>query len=190
MRRLGRGRIGICCGNSQGVAVLRRSAYPVDWRQAEVLGLTWDAVDRRSQEIRLADTKNDRPRLLPLTGDLTKLIDRRWRRRAVGDRMAHLVFHHHGGRPVSATVLRKWWRAATAAAGHLGMIFHDLRRSAVRNMIRAGVSEPVAMSISGLQSTAIFRRYNISTVDDLRQALRATQAYSAPRGRKDKRGSR
>ena len=57
-------------------------AYASAWRQAEVVGLTWDAVDRRSQEIRRADTKNDRPRLLPLTGDLAKLIERRWRRRA------------------------------------------------------------------------------------------------------------
>jgi len=169
-------------------------AYASAWRQAEVLGLTWDAVDRRSQEIRLADTKNDQPRLLPLTGDLTKLIERRQRRRVVGDRMAHLVFHHRGGRPVSATVLRKWWRAATAAAGHPGLIFHDLRRSAVRNMIRAGVSEPVAMSISGHQSSAIFRRYNITSVDDQRRALSSTQTYVATRRRpleaKRGRGSR
>lgn len=160
--------------------------YESAWRQAEVLGLSWDAVDRRSQEIRLADTKNDRPRLLPLTGDLTKLIERRWRRRAVGDRMARLVFHHRGGRPVSATVLRKWWRSATAAAGHPGLIFHDLRRSAVRNMIRAGVSEPVAMSVSGHQSAAIFRRYNITSVDDQRRALISTQAYVATRRRVDR----
>ncbi len=165
-------------------------AYASAWRQAEVLGLTWDAVDRRSQEIRLADTKNDRPRLLALTGDLAKLIERRWRRRVVGDRMARWVFHHRGGRPVSPTVLRKWWRRAAAAAGHPGVIFHDLRRSAVRNMIRAGVSEPVAMSISGHQSAAIFRRYNITSLDDQRRALAATQAYAAARGRKEKRTSR
>jgi integrase len=165
-------------------------AYASAWRQAEVLGLTWGAVDRRSQEIRLADTKNDRPRLLPLTGDLAKLIARHWRRRAVGDRIARWVFHHRGGRPVSPTALRNWWRAAAAAAGHPGLIFHDLRRSAVRNMIRAGVSEPVAMSISGHQSAAVFRRYNITSVDDQRRALAVTQAYAATRGRKAKRGPR
>jgi integrase len=165
-------------------------AYASAWRQAEVLGLTWDAVDRRSHEIRLADTKNDRPRLLPLAGELTKLVERRWRRRVVGDRIARWVFHHRGGRSVSPTVLRKWWRAATAAAGHPGLIFHDLRRSAVRNMIRARVSEPVAMSISGHQSAAIFRRYNITSVDDQRRALAATQAYAAGRGRRGKRASR
>jgi integrase len=164
-------------------------AYASAWRQAEVLGLTWDAVDRRSQEIRLADTKNDRPRLLALTGDLTKLIERRWRRRAVGDRMARWVFHHRGGRPVSPTALRKWWRTATAAAGHPGVLFHDLRRSGVRNLIRAGVSEPVAMSISGHESAAIFRRYNITSVDDQRRALAATQAYAVARSRKNRRSS-
>ena len=100
--------------------------------------------------------------------------------------MAWLVFHHRGGRPVSATVLRKWWRAATAAAGHPGLIFHDLRRSAVRNMIRAGVSEPVAMAISGHQSAAVFRRYNITSIDDQRRALTSTQAYVAARRRVDR----
>ncbi len=147
-------------------------AYASAWRQAEVLGRSWDAVDRRSREIRLADTKNNRPRLLALTGELTKLIERRWRRRVVGNRMARWVFHHRGGRPVSPTALRKWWRAATAAAGHPRLIFHDLRRSAVRNMIRAGVSEPVAISISGHQSAAIFRRYNITSVDDQSRSSR------------------
>lgn len=74
--------------------------------------------------------------------------------------------------------------------GFDGTIVHDLRRSVIRNMIRAGVSEPVAMSISGHQSAAIFRRYNITSVDDQRRALAATQAYAAARGRKDKRSSR
>jgi hypothetical protein len=44
-------------------------------------------------------------------------------------------------------------------------------------MIRAGVTEPVAMSISGHRSAAIFRRYNITSVDDQRRALTSTQAY-------------
>lgn len=156
-------------------------AYASAWRQAEVLGLTWDVVDRRGQEIRLPDTKNGRPRVLALTGELSRIFERRWAGRVVGDRMVPRVFSHRSGRPVASTTLRNWWREAAAAAGHAGIIFHDLRRSGVRNMIRAGVTEPVAMSISGHRSPAVFRRYNITTVDDQRRALAATQAYAARR---------
>jgi integrase len=93
--------------------------------------------------------------------------------------MVPLVFHHKGGRAVSPTGLRNWWREAAKAAGLPGVLFHDLRRSGVRNMIRAGVTEPVVMSISGHQSASVFRRYNITSVDDQRRALAATQGYVA-----------
>ncbi len=152
-------------------------AYGSAWRQAEVLGLPWAMVDRRSKEIRLPDSKNGQPRILALTGELERIIERRWSQRIVNSRMVPLVFHHEGGRAVSPTGLRNWWREAARAAGVPGVIFHDLRRSGVRNMIRAGVTEPVAMSISGHQSASIFRRYNITSVDDQRRALAATQHY-------------
>jgi integrase len=136
-------------------------------------------VDRRGREIRLPDSKNDQPRTLPLMGDLAAIVERRWADRVVGDRLIPWVFHHPNGRPVAPTTLRKWWRAAREGAGHPTLLFHDLRRSAVRNLIRAGVTEPVAMSISGHRSPSVFRRYNITTVDDQRRALAATQAYVA-----------
>ena len=57
-----------------------------------------------------------------------------------------------------------------------GLLFHDLRRSAVRNIDRAGVSQPVRMMISGHKTASIYRRYRITPEQDIREALERTEA--------------
>jgi len=156
-----------------------RFAYHTGWRKGEMVSLTWDLVDRSAREIRLGTSKNGTGRCLPLEGELWSLIERRWSARKVESKnkemsISPLVFHRNG-KPVGD--YRKAWKTACKRAGCLGKLVHDFRRTAVRNMTRARVTETVAMSITGHKTASMFQRYNITSSDDKRQALLATQEH-------------
>jgi Phage integrase family. len=72
----------------------------------------------------------------------------------------------------------KSWAAACKKAECEGCLFHDLRRSAARNLIRSGVAQAVAMCITGHETDAMFRRYNITSEADLRDAMQRVTKYN------------
>ena len=73
----------------------------------------------------------------------------------------------------------KAWRRARIAAGCPGRIPHDFRRTAVRNLVRAGVPERVAMQLTGHKTRAVFERYNIVSPGDLRDAAQRLDTYTS-----------
>lgn len=108
-----------------------------------------------------------------LVGALATLMARR---QAARTDLVPLVFHHNGKR---LTDFSKAWRRACREAGVAGKLFHDLRRTAVRNMRKAGVDHGVRMQIIGHKTQAMDRRYNIVDEEDIRQGQLQTDAYLA-----------
>src|SRR5205823_6126990 len=121
---------------------------------------------------------NREGRVLVLEGEIAELMERRRAARQVrtanGCIATGLVFHHEG-RPI--VDFRKAWATARKLAGVPDRLFHDFRRTAVRNMVRAGVPEKVAMQVSGHKTRSIFDRYNIVSESDIREAIESTQQY-------------
>ncbi|MBI3248855.1 MAG: tyrosine-type recombinase/integrase [Deltaproteobacteria bacterium] len=147
-------------------------AYQTGWRvKHEVLGLEWSQVDLDTGTARLevGTTKNKGGRLIYLTRDLQALLLNQWQEHQTHYPDCPYVFHDHGQRIVN---YYKRWHSACREAGLSGKIPHDFRRTAVRNMVRAGIPERVAMQMTGHKTRSVFDRYHIVSDGDLREAAK------------------
>jgi integrase len=95
------------------------------------------------------------------------------------DNVAVRFVFHRKGKPVTGSVFWRAWKDAREKANIPDKLFHDFRRTAARNMIRAGVAQTVAMSITGHKTDSMFRRYNVSSNGDQRDAMRRQREYLA-----------
>lgn len=147
-------------------------AYFTGWRTAsELLPLTWAQVDLQAGTVRLytGTTKNDAGRLIHLPQVLWSVLEAQEEEHRASFPACPYVFHRSGKRIKD---FRKAWANACQEAGQPGKIPHDFRRTAVRNLVQAGVPERVAMSITGHKTRSVFDRYHIVSDGDLREAAR------------------
>jgi integrase len=146
-------------------------------RKGEIASLAWEDVDGDCIRLRAENAKNGEARLIPLEGELQELLERRREARQVklnGTVMLAALIFHREGEPIRE--FRKSWASACRKTG-IRRLFHDLRRSACRNMLAAGVPQSIAMKLSGHKTDSMFRRYAIVAETDLRTALRRTQEF-------------
>jgi integrase len=166
-------------------------AYWTGWRvQDEVMALTWAQVDCAAGIVRLEPdtTKSGEGRTFPFTAlpQLAALLQRqREHTSTVERRLGQVIPHvfHRNGKPIKS--YNGAWRSACKRAAIvkrdgletvirprlLGRIPHDFRRTAARNLIRAGVAQHVVMKLCGWKTDSMFRRYAIVDDRDLRSAV-------------------
>ena len=156
-------------------------AYTYGWRmRSEVLTLERRHVDLRAGTVRLdpGSTKNSEGRIVYLTPELkTLLAEQLDRVHRLGRRLGRVipyVFPNLWGRHVGHRRgdFRKAWATACRKASCPGMLKHDFRRTAVRNLETAGVPRSVAMKITGHKTESVYRRYAIVSDADLQEAVR------------------
>ena len=149
--------------------------------------MRWPWVDIEQKRITIPSgiDKNKQPRVVPIYGDMGPYLEMALANRNATFPRCPFVVQRFGH---SVVDIRKAWMNATEATGLDGLRFHDLRRSAVRNMDRAGVPRDVAIRIIGHKTAAMFRRYNIISDRDLDEAGAKLEAYRNSQAERDQPG--
>ena len=145
------------------------------------MSLQWADVNLTAEQptflIQADNAKNRHHRSLPIDGDMRDALKGQKEERDRKYPKLPWVFHDGTGQQLKT--FYKAWASACERAKLKGQLFHDLRRSAVRNMIRAGIPEKLAMEISGHRTRHVFDRYNITTDKDLSNAGEKLAQYLA-----------
>ena len=150
--------------------------YYTGLRIGEVLGLRWSQVDLGEGKLSLTplQTKTETSRVVYLPPDLHRVLVEAKRRHEATYPASPWVCQRHGER---LQEIKRCWKHACKRMGLEGRLVHDFRRTAVRNMTRAGIPEKVAMAISGHKTRSVFDRYNIVNETDLKVAAKALATY-------------
>lgn len=147
-------------------------AYHVGLRKGALLRIKWSQVDLKAHTIWMDGRKSNRkpePVAVPIYGDMAKFIE-------MQARSSDYLFAR-GAKPIRD--FRESWDLACQRAGVPDLLFHDLRRTAVRNLRGAGVPETVIMKITGHRTRSVFERYNITDPTDTREAGRKAEEFLA-----------
>ena len=153
-------------------------AYKTGWRVSEIQELTWSQVDLDQGIVRLepGEAKNDEARTVYLDDELKELFNHQQEDRKKSGKLTPYVFPGGDGKD-RIKDFRKAWNKACEEAEIGKRLFHDFRRTAIRNMIRAGIPERVAMMVSGHKTRSVFDRYNIVNDADLKLAAQRQESY-------------
>ena len=164
-----------CGAHSLWMRTAFEIAVTLGWRYREVLGLRVRQVDLTAGTVRLdpGSTKNGQGRECPMTPMIRSLLEQCVANKEPDDQ----VLTHDDGSPVRD--FRATWLACYKAAKVEGLLFHDLRRTAARNLRNSGMAEGVIMRIGGWKTRSVFDRYAIVSTDD------CTDALSKPQRRRD-----
>ena len=147
-------------------------------------------LDRTRSPFGTGRAKNDEGRQIPLIPELFEILVMEKQRRDQNCPGSPWVFTDSAGGAMTGRYLRQCWKDAcklsglwqgTPDKGKPTRLFHDLRRSAVRNLVRAGVSENVAMKVSGHKTREVFDRYNITSDADLKDSAEKLARYHEER---------